>query len=252
MIPDEMHFETRDDSDEFEKRLLEAMTKPLLDKSEPSMRVSGGLHTWTWTNLDRAVEEIVEEKLMAKKVSAHAKPEFTDGVWVCNVCNSESMDKEMFEEAGVWEECAKNAAELVGEEKTALGRYVAGAEAKQNLDRATAAIKEFKAGMEKLGLAAADLSLMMQVTMGDFSKITPEDVTRLSRNFPELKDTLAAVEFPKSVTEELKPLAKKEWHKNLMRTLDNHYTWDYVTSYTVVDRVVDFIDDAMDFILRRY
>ena len=185
---------------------------------------------------------------MAKKASAHGKPEFVDGVWVCSICNSESMDRQMFEEAGEWEECAKNyAAETTGEEKDALGRYVAGAEAKQNLDRATDAIKQFKQGMQQLGLVAADLNLMMRAVTGELEGVTPEDVNRLSKKFPELKPTLDEVKFPEKVMEELKPLAEREWHRNLMKELNGYYSWGYGQS-TFMDNVLDTLEDVWDFI----
>lgn len=248
-IPDELEYEPEaTEAAEFEEALMKAMTEPL--DTETTVVSTWGGHHWSWSKSVDAVTDIVEEKTgMAKNVSAHADPKFVDGVWICHVCNSESMDKEMFEEAGVWEECAKNAAALVGEEKTALGRYVAGAEAKQNLDRATDAIKQFREGMQKLGLAAADMNLMMKVTMGELSGVTPEDVARLAKKFPELKPTLDEVKFPQAVLDELKPLKEKQWHRELMRTLDNHYSWGYSSRYSVADRVLDFMDDCVDVLL---
>jgi hypothetical protein len=223
-----------------------------LDTETTVVRSWDGKTHFTWTNPEyMGVDEIVDEKTgghMAKKVSAHADPKFTDGVWVCSVCESESMDKQMFEEAGEWEECAKNHARVAtGEEKDALGRYVAGAEAKQNLDRATEAIKQFRNGMQKLGLAAADLNMVMDVMAGDFKTVTPEDVNRLTKKFPELKPALSEVKFPKAVMEELKPLNQREWHKNLMRELNAYYSWGY-GQHTFMDSVLDVMDDAWDFI----
>ncbi len=239
----------------------ETDAESILDTETTTMTTWGGTTTLTWTNPAYAgVDEIIDEKTgghMAKKVSAHADPKFTDGVWICSVCESESMDKQMFEEAGEWEECAKNHARVAtGEEKDALGRYVAGAEAKQNLDRATAAIKQFRDSMQKLGLAAADLNMVMNVMAGDFKGVTPEDVNRLTKKFPELKPALSAVKFPKEVTEELKPLKDRQWHKNLMRELNAYYSWGYEPHgnfYYFCEDVYDFwcdvASDAKDVLL---
>lgn len=253
-IPESMEF-SAEESDEFEKALMKAMMEPL-DTETTVVSTWGGTHL-TWTNPEKVVSEIVDEKTgghMAKKVSAHADPKFTDGVWVCSVCESESMDKQMFEEAGEWEECAKKHARVAtGEEKDALGRYVAGAEAKQNLDRATKAIKDFRAGMEKLGLAAADLNLVMGVMAGDFEGVTPEDVSRLTKKFPELQPALASVKFPQAVLDEMKPLKDKQWHKNLMHELDMYYKWGYGTQFPlhirVGDAIMDKCGDCADWLL---
>lgn len=238
--------------DTFEQQLLDAMKKPL-DTETTVIRTWDGKKCFTWTNpVYMGVNEIVDRETgghMAKKVSAHADPKFIDGAWVCSVCESESMDKQMFEEAGEWEECAKNHARVAtGEEKDALGRYVAGAEAKQNLDRATEAIKQFREGMQKLGLATADLNLVMDVMAGDFKSATLEDVNRLTKKFPELKPALSDVKFPEVVTEELKPLNQREWHRELMRTLNRHYSVGLLLKYTVMDRILGCMDDCVDFI----